>query len=127
MPNYRPASIPDDGVEFSLNTATFPDVFAADVSPALTQFMAIAQRPISAAAFTDPVPVAAWSVKPSWAVFPTADGAIHPDVHRFSYERAGATVVEVEGASHAVMLSHPEVVADTIRQAVEAVVLQPTG
>ena len=46
----------------------------------------------------------------SMAVFPTADGAINPEVHRFSYERAGATVVEVEGSSHAVMLSHPEVV-----------------
>ena len=87
--------------------------------------MAIAQRPISAAAFTDPVSVAAWRTKPAWAVFPTADGAIHPEVHRFSYERAGATVVEVEGSSHAVMVSHPEVVADTIRSAIKAVSLQP--
>jgi pimeloyl-ACP methyl ester carboxylesterase len=125
VPNYRPASIPDDGVEFSLNISTFPDVFAADVPQQLTRFMAIAQRPISAAAFTDSVSVAAWRTKPAWAVFPTADGAIHPEVHRFSYERAGATIVEVEGASHAVMLSHPEVVADTIRNAIKAVSLQP--
>ncbi len=126
VPNYRPASIPDDGVEFSLNIPTFPEVFAADVAPELAQFMAIAQRPISAAAFTDEVSVAAWSTKPSWAVFPTADGAIHPDVHRFCYERAGATVVEVEGSSHAVMVSHPDVVADTIREAIETISLQPT-
>jgi pimeloyl-ACP methyl ester carboxylesterase len=49
---------------------------------------------------------------------PTADGAIHPDVHRFSYDRMGATVTVVEGASHVVMLSRPAVVADVVREAV---------
>jgi pimeloyl-ACP methyl ester carboxylesterase len=52
-------------------------------------------------------------------------GDLQARVHRFSYGRAGATIVEVEGASHAVMLSHPQVVADTIRQAMKAVSLQP--
>jgi pimeloyl-ACP methyl ester carboxylesterase len=51
---------------------------------------------------------------------PTADGAIHPDVHRFSYGRARATVTLVEVASHAVMLSRPAVVADVVREAVRS-------
>jgi pimeloyl-ACP methyl ester carboxylesterase len=46
--------------------------------------------------------------------------AIHPDVHRFSYDRMGATVTVVEGASHVVMLSRPAVVADVVRQAVRS-------
>jgi pimeloyl-ACP methyl ester carboxylesterase len=62
----------------------------------------------------------AWRSKPSWAVLPTADGAIHPEVHRFSYDRMGATVTEVEGASHAVMLSRPEIVAEVVRAAVRS-------
>ena len=54
-------------------------------------------------------------------------GAIHPDVHRFSYERAGSTVTEVEGASHAVFISHPEIVARVIREALAGVAAQPAG
>jgi pimeloyl-ACP methyl ester carboxylesterase len=37
---------------------------------------------------------------------------------RFSYDRMGATVTVVEGASHVMMLSRPAVVADVIREAV---------
>jgi pimeloyl-ACP methyl ester carboxylesterase len=39
-------------------------------------------------------------------------------VERFGAERAGATVVEAEGASHAVALSQPKTVAEVILQAV---------
>jgi pimeloyl-ACP methyl ester carboxylesterase len=65
--------------------------------------------------------------KPSWAAFPTADKTINPEVHRFSYDRAGATVVEVEGSSHVVMISHPDVVAKLIREAVESLAREPVG
>lgn len=44
-------------------------------------------------------------------------GAVHPDVHRFSYERGRAVVTEVDGASHVVMQSHPQTVADVVRRA----------
>lgn len=71
-----------------------------------------------AVAFAEKAPAPAWRIRPSWAVLPAADGAIHPDVHRFSYDRMGAAVTVVEGASHAVMLSRPAVVAEVVRQAV---------
>jgi pimeloyl-ACP methyl ester carboxylesterase len=71
-------------------------------------------------AFGEPAPTPARRFKPSWGVLPTADGAIHPDVHRFSYDRMGATVTEVEGASHVVMLARPGVVAGVVRDAVHA-------
>jgi pimeloyl-ACP methyl ester carboxylesterase len=125
VPTYRPAPFPGDGVEYSLDPVSFPEVFANDVSTNLTEFMAIAQRPLSAAAFGQPAPAAAWRSKPTWAVFPTEDGAINPEVHRFSYDRAGAAVTEVVGASHAVALSHPEIVGAVIREALQVLAAQP--
>ena len=41
-------------------------------------------------------------------------------LHRFSYDRAGSTVTEVEGASHFLMMSQPDIVAIVIREAVIA-------
>jgi pimeloyl-ACP methyl ester carboxylesterase len=82
--------------------------------------MAISQRPVSATAFDDPATAAAWRAKPSWAVFGTTDYPVAPALHRFSYDRAGSTVTEVEGASHFLMLSQPAIVASVIREAVTA-------
>jgi pimeloyl-ACP methyl ester carboxylesterase len=53
-------------------------------------------------------------------VFGTGDQPIAPQLHRFSFDRAGSTVTEVEGASHFVMVSKPEVVAGVIHDAVES-------
>jgi pimeloyl-ACP methyl ester carboxylesterase len=60
-----------------------------------------------------------------WGVLGTADRCIDPGVHRFSYERMGATVTEIEGASHVVMVSQPKKVAEVVMTALEAVALQP--
>ena len=87
--------------------------------------MAHAQRPIVATAFEEPATAAAWRAKPSWAVFGTGDQPIAPQLHRFSYERAGSKVTEIEGASHFVMLSQPDAVAGVIREAVMACATHP--
>lgn len=70
--------------------------------------------------FTEQTSTAAWQAKPSWAVVADADEAINPDVQRFGAKRAGATVTEIEGASHAVAVSRPKEVASVIRDAVRA-------
>jgi pimeloyl-ACP methyl ester carboxylesterase len=62
----------------------------------------------------------AWRSRPVWAVLPTADRCIDPGVHHFSYERMGATVTEIEGASHVVMISHPKEVAQVVMTAARA-------
>ena len=67
-----------------------------------------------------PAMAPAWRTKPSWAVFGTGDLPVGPALHRFQYGRAGSAVTEVEGASHFLMLSQPEIVADVIREAVTA-------
>jgi pimeloyl-ACP methyl ester carboxylesterase len=119
-PLVRPAQLADGSVEVSIDPARFHDVFAADVADADAAFMAVSQRPVSAAAFDDPANAAAWRTKPSWAVFGSGDLPVAPELHRFSYERAGSTVTEVEGASHFLMRSQPDIVASVIRDAMTA-------
>ncbi|MFC5064450.1 alpha/beta fold hydrolase [Actinomycetospora atypica] len=109
----------ETGVDVSVDPAKVHDVFAADVDPAITRVLAVAQRPLAAAAFGEPASAAAWKAKPSWGIVSTSDRTINPDVERFGYERAGARVTEVD-SSHLVMLSHPKESADVIREAIRA-------
>ncbi|MFD8382994.1 alpha/beta fold hydrolase [Streptomyces sp. NPDC059679] len=122
--NLRPATFPVEGaepaVEFTIVPESFPSVFAADVPEEVTRVLAVAQRPLAAAAFDEPARATAWRTKPSWALVADADQAINPEVQRFAAKRAGANVVEVEGASHAVAVSQPKAVADLILDAVRA-------
>jgi pimeloyl-ACP methyl ester carboxylesterase len=126
-PILQPTELPDGGVELSVNPERFHDVFTADLADADAAFMAHAQRPLLAAAFEEPAATAAWHTKPSWAVFGTADRPVAPELQRFEYARAGSTVTEVEGASHFVMLSKPDVVAGVIREAAMAFAANPVA
>jgi pimeloyl-ACP methyl ester carboxylesterase len=119
-PLVRPVELSDGTVEISIDPARFPDVFGADLPADDAAFRAISQHPVAATAFDDPAAAAAWRAKPSWAVFGTGDLPVAPELHRFSYNRAGSKVTEVDGASHLVMLSQPEIVAGVIREAVIA-------
>ncbi|MET8942794.1 alpha/beta hydrolase [Streptomyces sp. NPDC004542] len=110
----------EQAVEVTIAEDAFPSVFAADVPADVTKILAAAQRPLAAAAFEETATAAAWQTKPSWALIAGADEAINPEVERFGAKRAGATLVELEGASHAVAVSRPKEVADLIREAVRA-------
>lgn len=107
--------------EVTIAVEAFPAVFAADVSEDVTKVLAVAQRALAVAGFEEKATAAAWKTKPAWALVAAADNAINPDVERFGAQRAGATVVEVEGASHAIAVSQPKTVAELILQAVRAV------
>jgi len=126
-PLVRPVSLPDGSLQLSIDPARFRDVFCADIPDADAAFLAISQRPVSATAFDDPATAAAWRAKPSWAVFGTADRPVAPELHRFSYHRAGSTVTEVDGASHYLMMSQPDIVAGVIRDAVTATAASPAA
>lgn len=110
----------EPGVEVTIAEDAFPSVFAADVPADVTKVLAAAQRPLAASAFEETASAAAWKTKPSWALVAAADEAINPEVERFGAKRAGATIVELEGASHAVAVSRSKEVADLIRDAVRA-------
>ncbi|HEY5398445.1 MAG TPA: alpha/beta fold hydrolase [Trebonia sp.] len=97
--------------------AKFHEIFAADVDPDLAKILAVGQRPLAAAAFTEKASAAAWKSKPAWGSVASNDLCINPDVERFGYQRGGVTSIEIP-SSHLVMLSHPKEVADLIRTAV---------
>jgi pimeloyl-ACP methyl ester carboxylesterase len=118
-------SLPNGAPEFTLSPGGFHESFCADIPADDAAFFAISQRPLAGVALTEAAPTPGWRTRPCWAVLPTADKCIHPDVHRFSYERMGATVTEVEGASHVVMISHPKEVAEVVMTAAEASAAQP--
>ncbi|MER5946625.1 alpha/beta hydrolase [Streptomyces sp. NPDC001904] len=115
-----PAPDGEPAVEVTIAEDAFPAIFAADVPVETTAVLAVAQRPLAAAAFEEKASAAAWRTTPSWAVIAGADEAINPEVERFGATRAGATVVEVDGASHAIAVSRPKEVAEVIRTAVRS-------
>jgi len=117
--------LPDGGTEFTLAPEGFHESFCADIPADDAAFYAITQRPLAGVALTEAAPTPAWRSRPTWAVLPTADRCIDPGVHHFSYERMGATVTEIEGASHVAMISHPKEVAEVVMTAVHAISMQP--
>jgi pimeloyl-ACP methyl ester carboxylesterase len=62
-----------------------------------------------------------WKTIPSWFIFGSLDKNIPPAAQSFMAKRAGAKrTVEVKGASHVVMSSHPAEVASLIQEAATA-------
>ncbi|HWV24541.1 MAG TPA: alpha/beta hydrolase [Thermomicrobiales bacterium] len=110
----------EPGIEFVIDPARYHDAFAADMPEEQTRIMAVSQRPAAALAFSEVSGTPAWKSLPSWAVIPTGDKAAGADVLRTMADRAGATVVEVEG-SHAIMISQPQAVTDVILTALKGV------
>jgi len=106
------------GTDLYLKSDKFRSAFAADLPVSVTNVMQAAQRPFSASSFTDVTQAAAWHTIPSWGLVATADKAIPPALERFEYQRAHARgTVEVSGASHSVMISHPDAVTQLIERA----------
>src|SRR5215510_7993222 len=118
-------TLPDGGKELTIACEGFHESFCADIPAGDAAFYAISQRPLAGVALAEAAPTPAWRSRPVWAVFGTADRCIDPGVHRFSYERMNATVTEIEGASHVVMISHPKEVAQTVMTAVRHSAMQP--
>ncbi|WP_235529178.1 alpha/beta fold hydrolase [Phycicoccus sp. Root101] len=114
-----PTSEGGSATEFAINPAAFHDAFAGDLPRQVTDVMAVTQRPVAEAAFTEPSGPPAWKRVRSWAVVSTKDTAAGSDVVRAMAERAGASITEVDG-SHVIMMSQPKAVADVILDAVRA-------
>ncbi|CDG85945.1 alpha/beta hydrolase [Janthinobacterium agaricidamnosum] len=90
--------------------------FAGDLSTNRSDFMAVSQVSITTAALGTQNWVAAWRNKPSYAILPTEDRALSPDLQRWMFKRAGAKVTEIKG-SHVIYISQPEAVAKVIEEA----------
>jgi pimeloyl-ACP methyl ester carboxylesterase len=106
---------PQDGF-LSLDREKFAAAFAADVNEDQAAFMGASQVPCGVQAVGSAVTTPAWREKPSFYLVTKSDKMIPPPQQRQMARRAGSTVTEVE-ASHAVMISKPDVVASIIEQA----------
>jgi len=108
-----------DGFVF-VAPAHFAADVAADLPKAQVDFMAHAQMPVAAAAFSVKMPAAAWHDKPSYAVIATQDRALDVERAKWMARRAGSQVTFVD-ASHAVLVSQPRAVAAVIEAAARSV------
>lgn len=116
-----PVARSDGGQDLYIQPDMFHEQFAADVPAAQARLMAETQRPVADSALAEPSGDASWKVIPSYAIYGSADRNIPPAVMKFMAERAHAVKsVVVEGASHAVMVSHPDEVAMIIEEAASA-------
>lgn len=111
----------DGGNEFVIRSDIFHHQFAADVPEEVTALMAATQRPVTAAALGEALSTLtpAWQTVPSWFVYGDADQNIPAAAHRFAAQRAQSRGTrELAGASHAVSVSRPREVTQTILDAV---------
>ncbi|OYX05781.1 MAG: alpha/beta hydrolase, partial [Rhizobiales bacterium 32-66-8] len=111
-----------DGFAF-VERSKFKAGFAHDVSDADLAFMRDSQVPINLSAFGTKLTHAAWRTKPSWAVIATEDKAFDQAMLDHMAQRMGAKVTKVS-ASHALFMTQPQIVADVIDQAAQAVSTQ---
>ena len=113
-----PVTLADGSKDLYILQDKFHAQFCADVPASEAKLMAAAQRPIIAAAFDEPAGAPAWKTIPSWFLYGSLDKNIPPAVHAFMAQRAGAKkIVEIKGASHVVMISHPEALVKLIDEA----------
>jgi pimeloyl-ACP methyl ester carboxylesterase len=116
-----PVARPDGGQDLYIQPEKFHEQFAADVSAAQANLMAATQRPVTDTALAEPSGASSWKIIPSYAIYGSADRNIPPAVMKFMAKRARAVkTVVVEGASHALMVSHPDEVASLIEDAAKA-------
>ncbi|MEV0284070.1 alpha/beta hydrolase [Kribbella sp. NPDC050820] len=111
------------GNEFAIRQDVFQQQFCADVPDAQAAVMAATQRPVTEAALTEGLPAEtpAWKSLPSWFVFSDGDRNIPVELHRYLAERAAAKGhKEIAGASHALSVSQPAAVTETILEALGA-------
>lgn len=104
------------GTEVVIDPAQFREAFAGDLDRTTAADLAATQRPANTRAVTDASVTEGFRTIPSWALLTRQDHAISPDLQRFMDTRAGARITEVD-ASHAVMLSRPDVVTKLVEQA----------
>lgn len=113
-----PVKLAGGGADLYIQPSKFHAQFAADVNADDAALMAATQRPITEAALNEKSGAPAWKGIPSWFIYGDQDRNIPAKALGFMAERAKSRqTVVVPGASHVVMVSHPEPVAKLIEQA----------
>lgn len=116
-----PVALPGGGQDLYIAPAKFHAQFAADLPVLQAALMAATQRPVTEAALAERVVDPAWKRLPSYVIYGSGDQNIPAAVVKFMAERAKVRkIVTVDGASHALMVSHPDKVASLIEDAAMA-------
>jgi len=115
----RPVPRSDGTTDLYVATDRFHDIVAQDVPAPQAARMATTQRPATQEALTEPSgerPL--WREVPSRFVIGELDHVIPAALQHYMAERAHAhETLEIPGASHVVMVSHPQAVAHQIMEA----------
>src|SRR5580658_6102655 len=104
------------GPDLFIKIEDFHETFCADLSEDVAGPMAVSQRPLAAAAFTEQATAVGWKDVPSWYLVSEHDNAIPPDCERFMAQRMNAVTEAVDG-SHAAFIAQPEVASGLIFKA----------
>jgi len=89
-----------------IDPAFFPQFFAQDLNPNLAAALNAAQRPLNAPILFTPSGPVAWHTLPSWYAVSSADLIIDPAEQRWMAQRAEATIIEFDDASHIGGITH---------------------
>jgi pimeloyl-ACP methyl ester carboxylesterase len=108
------------GPELFIKIDQFHETFGADLSDDVAGPMAVSQRPLAAAAFTEQPSAVGWRDLPCWYLVSEHDNAIPPDCERFMAQRMNAVTESVDG-SHAAFIAQPEVASGLILKALASV------
>lgn len=116
-----PIALAGGAQDLYIDQAKYWKQFAADVPKGEASQMAATQRPIAQSALGEPAGLPGWKAIPSYFIWGSADKNIPAALHSFMAKRAkGREAVEVKGASHVVMVSHPGEVTAMIERAASA-------
>lgn len=114
-------NLPNGEQDLYISPDLFPAQFAADVPAKIAAEMAASQRPVALSALNEPSGQPGWKSLPTYVIYGTADRNVPAAVMKFMAERAKARkTVVVDGASHALMVSHAEEVTALIEAAARA-------
>ena len=120
-PAYKSLIKAENGIDY-IDPKKFPEDFAAGVPLEKARFMANSQPATSDACFQATIDNPAWKIKPVWYMVAKADRIINPDLERFYAKRANARkIIEVDGASHCVFMTHPKEVTELVEMASKAI------
>jgi pimeloyl-ACP methyl ester carboxylesterase len=104
------------GPDLFIKIGQFHETFCADLSADVAGPMAVSQRPLAAAAFTESPSAVGWRDLPCWYLVSEHDNAIPPDCERFMAQRMNAATESVDG-SHAAFIAQPDVASGLILKA----------
>ncbi len=107
------------GPDLFIDESRFQETFCADLPEEVAFSMAVSQRPLAAAAFTEPATGAGWTSIPTWCQIAQHDNAISPAAQRAWAARMGAHTEKVDG-SHVAFISRPDAAAAMIIAAARA-------